>query len=220
MTRPYVRRWSEDRLALLRAEGPTCINTRDLLDRINAMGGPPIQNLKVMRDKMKALGISRTDGVLRQILSDAARRRNRSVVRGAARTAERQAVMLADYASTPNAVLLDRLNALPGNPIRRVASLCEWASELGLRKTLHACVRPKVARGGHAVAVGTPPDVESLTLAQQAAMADAAMERRLERAREMLRRKKDAVAIASSTRLPLREVFRLSGELRRERAAG
>lgn len=53
-----------------------------------------------------------------------------------------------------------------------------------------------------------------LPLAQQAAIADAAIERRQERARAMLAKNVDPHVVASNAQLPLREVFRLMGEVR------
>lgn len=52
-----------------------------------------------------------------------------------------------------------------------------------------------------------------------AALADQAVNRKHDMARQMIRSKRDAAVIASRCALPLREVFRLQGEMRMERGA-
>lgn len=161
------------------------------------------------------------------------------------RTPERIALVTAEWATcTDRAALLARVNALPGPALTGLKALRAMGRALGL-KAPAATVQAAKAAGGRrgrakqmtAARAGRPvrttvaawdvsvprrefaevppPEPAELTAEQQAAMADAAMERRLERARDMLRRKKDAGMIAANTRLPLREVFRLAGEMRR-----
>lgn len=160
------------------------------------------------------------------------------------RTPERIALVTAEWATcTDRAALLARVNALPGPALTGLKALRAMGRALGL-KAPAATVQAAKAAGGRRgrakqmaepvvrrpraivaswdvsvprreFAEVPPPEPAELTAEQQAAMADAAMERRLERARDMLRRKKDAAMIAANTRLPLREVFRLAGEMRR-----
>ena len=60
-----------------------------------------------------------------------------------------------------------------------------------------------------------PVVIEALTPDQQAAIADAAMARRQEKARAMLKKRGACPhAVAKAAGLPLREAFRLLGEVR------
>lgn len=58
------------------------------------------------------------------------------------------------------------------------------------------------------------PPAPVLPPEEQAALADAAMDRKREKARAMLAKKACPHAVAANARLPLREVFRLIGEAR------
>lgn len=169
-----------------------------------------------------------------------------------ARTPEREAILRAEYStSTDRNALLAKLAALPGKPVRTFKQINQWVLLLGLRKTPEALAEIK-ARTGKALAtrqiqpeqftapVGTPGWAhriarevpthrpEDLTPEQEAAIADAALERRLERAREMIARKmagktaakamaafEDAAqGIIANTRLPAAVVRRIAGEVR------
>lgn len=239
-----ARPWTPERLALLRAGFPTRPDVDLLLAEINALPGPKIER-QGLNAKAHVLGMKRDPAVRAEILRTSGREGNakRVMIGGALkkRTPERVALIRAEWPRCLDREgLLARVNALPGQPIRSVKALKSTARALGLRmddetawlamsaggKRGRAMALPRVrrARAPRVEAVAAEPVVEIVpqpeprvepTLAQQAAMADAAMERRLERARDMLRRKKDAAMIAANTRLPLREVFRLAGEMRR-----
>lgn len=161
------------RIALIRAEWPTCRDRAALLERVNALPGDPIASVKALQRAARALGLRMDEATALIAMSEGGRR------------ARAQAVPRVRRAEPP----------VPR--VRRVAQRRAAAAS--------------VTMPAHAVAAPEPVQ----TLADQAAIADAAMERRIERAREMLRRKRDAGMIAANTRLPLREVFRLAGEMRR-----
>lgn len=63
------------------------------------------------------------------------------------------------------------------------------------------------------------PERPPLSAEEEAAIADARVADRLAKARQMLKQHSDPTVIVAKTRLPLREVFRLQAELRREGAA-
>ena len=65
-----------------------------------------------------------------------------------------------------------------------------------------------------AFVIAAPPPDADLTLQQHAERADAAMAKKHERARRMIAARREASAIAAQCALPLREVFRLMGEVR------
>lgn len=117
----------------------------------------------------------------------------------------------------------------PGRPVG-MNSIRDQVERLGLRMTFEARLRLRqngAAATHEAVKKRRPPPpvilpafvpepvaLEALSPDQQAAIADAAMARRQEKARAMLEKKACPHAVASNARLPLREVFRLAGEMR------
>ena len=171
-----------------------------------------------------------------------------------ARTPEREAILRAEYStSTDRHALLAKLAALPGKPVRTFKQINQWVLLLGLRKTPEALKEIKARAGNVRSARRAQPDPEpytapigspgwahrivrevathrpeDLTPEQEAEIADAALDRRLERAREMIARKMQgksaakamaafedaAQGIIANTRLPAAVVRRLAGEVR------
>lgn len=149
-------------------------------------------------------------------------------------TLERIAMLRAEYPSAPdNRVLLARVNARPGAPVSSVKALGIQARKLGLHKTAEAmravhaaqaeagrqangagrhkgrkdrAPRRRAQRQAPAVIVAPVPHADPGIARYQAA-------------RQMLAAKRPRDEVMTKTRLPLREVLRIAGELARERAA-
>lgn len=150
---------------------------------------------------------------------------------------ERVALLLSRYATEGAAALVAPLNELPGLPVN-VESVREKVWSLRLRMDPAAKSRLHRAAGKARAKQSNPappapaepvpvdasfrrkhfvdpiPPAPNLPPEEQAALADAAMERKREKARSMLAKKACPHAVASNARLPLREVFRLIGEMR------
>jgi hypothetical protein len=143
-------------------------------------------------------------------------------------TPERVAMLREHYPQHGSAIL-DALNSLPGRPIKNREALICQASLLGVKLDPEAH-RNLVSRAmlTHFGAAPPPPVVITaepppppadpepppLTAAESAALADARLAARHDKARAMLRRKTEPAIVATHTKLPLREVFRLVGEMR------
>ena len=149
-------------------------------------------------------------------------------------TDERKALMRTLYpvrgASTAT---LDAINALHGRPVLTIYAIKHEASVLGLKLTKATHLRrmkegmadkqaalgettPSFANGFlSAPLLAPPPPPEELSPAEQAAIADAARERKHAKALAMLsKRNADPQIVASTCRVKLREVFMLAGRIR------
>lgn len=133
-------KWSPDRLALLRAEFPSCIDRPGLLARVNALPGEPIASVGAMRHKAHALGIAAPPHIARAIQADAGQRGGRNTEAttptkpSEVRTDERFAAFPALWtdASLSVADIQARLNAMPGKPLLTSTQLYGWAKKAGL----------------------------------------------------------------------------------------
>ena len=126
------------------------------------------------------------------------------------RTEERNAVMLRawpDPTLTRKQIMLE-LQALPGPAIpTSQPTLYDWAAHLGLPSQ-------RSSQPGFAVAAPAPAPEPAPNLA------DAATDKKLDKARAMLTRGSDPSVVATHCTLPLREVFRLQAEMREGKRAG
>jgi hypothetical protein len=143
-----VTKWTDERIALAREKGGTMPGMA-LLAALNALPGPPIASTGSMRHKLKDLGIEVTPGLpplppgadvrdpdeeTRAIISE--RGRLLQVAAGAGDWTEARLAMLrAEFATADSTeCLLERINALPGNPIASVESMRHKASSLGMTR--------------------------------------------------------------------------------------
>lgn len=279
--------WTADRVALLRADYPTCTDRPALLARINALPGDQVPTVKAMMQRAAELRIRATMAAVRAIETEAGTRGGAaSLARqpstpSTMRTAERMAALPALW-KDPNLsarMVMEALNKLPGDRINNSQVLYKWAGMAGLprqRPLLSESLRPAPADASRArtpsprlagatalpgaAANGGPsqrPETPAMTdrpgavlpLApqarpqrveapppaapseptpeQQAAIADAAVASKQDRAKTQLRallaeKPRDmsmrCAGIAGTMGLPLREVMRLLGEVRNEGA--
>ncbi len=231
-----------EREALLRAEYPDAVDGAALLARVNALPGPPVASHEALKMWAVKLGLRKTEATIRTLRRrwQSSGGRKSMAKRPKLRTPERTALFVARYPlEGASDALIAALNGQPGPPITKRDTLLDWASTLKLRMTPEArlellrrhaemarshIVQPfkppapppmRKARTPRPVVVEAAPPPPVLPSEEQA---DAALERRHDRARRMLAAKRDAHMIASQCALPLREVFRLQGEMRMARA--
>jgi hypothetical protein len=138
-------------------------------------------------------------------------------------SAERVALLKERYPNCADlGVLLVAINALPGpGPVPHTKSIQSKASALSVKRTPSA-LKEAMRRGGlksHGlVFVDRAEPIERAEPPacpiEQAEQCDAVMAKRHEVARALLRKKVTESLVAMNARLPLREVFRLKGEMR------
>jgi hypothetical protein len=130
-------------------------------------------------------------------------------------TPERDAVLERRWLANDRAEeILAELQPMPGRPIAGLPALRKRAKRLRIRRPVKFIPpgrppgrREEVEEEAPALAVEPSPEI-----------ADAKLERRLEKARRLARQRKSGPEIVQATRLPLREAFRIIGEERRARA--
>lgn len=241
-------RWTPERVALMRAEYPDATDPHALLASLNALPGLPVKHIGIVSLKALRMGLAKTEAARLAIGSQNGRR---CVERGtltrkrtSPRTAERAALMMEFYPTTPRAEMLDMLNALPGPALSGHQSMTNWAWILKLKRIAaprpafvppspppmrKRRIPPPVAPSPverFAAPIGAPSwaqritqDVsitppEDLTPEQQAELVDRRLEERQAKARAMLARRIAPDKVRAQTRLPLREVYRLAMEVR------
>lgn len=206
-----------EREALIRAEYPTAVDADAFLARLNALPGPPIPSHNALKEWTQKLRVLKTPETLRAIQRKCAELGGESVNK---MTPERLAALpgLWNDKSLTLTAIYERINAMDGPHIKRTGgTLHRAAHRLGLEVPRSGAARPYVKvkraqpRPKHEP---PPPPPKPATLEEEFAWADAAIERRYEKARALLKARKDPHIISSNTGLPLREVFRLVGELR------
>lgn len=131
--------WTPERLALLDADYPHCVDTAVLLAPFNSLAGPPVTLCAVMARACKR-NVRKTREVMSAIASARAKRTDQvarlTASRPSSRTPARLALMLAEYATAVDPVaFLAALNALPGVPMSGARAVQNWAWLLRLRKT-------------------------------------------------------------------------------------
>lgn len=131
------------------------------------------------------------------------------------------------------AALVARINALPGPPIA-AGSIHAYAQRIGLPTSRLAAADalsaaapvtpPEPCAAPPAFMLDLPPAAPARAAAVEAEpqpeLADAAVARRQQRARDMLANGAEAASVVASTKLPLREVLRLGFEVRENRRNG
>jgi hypothetical protein len=133
-------KWSRERIALLAAEFPTCIDRADLLARVNELPGEPVASVGSMRHKAHELGIAAPPHIARAIQAAAGQRGGRSTEAGTptkpseVRTEERFAAFPALWHDVRLSVgdIQARINAMPGKPMASSTQLYGWAKKAGL----------------------------------------------------------------------------------------
>jgi hypothetical protein len=179
--------WTEERIALARAQAAK-VPSAELFKALNALPGPPIASPDSMRFKLKRLGLEVTPGAenlpaptTAEGRAAAKRERCRLAIVAAGGgdwTAERLALLDAEFASAPNhATLLARINALPGNPIASASSMTAKARSRRLKRPRRPLdpqhlARMNAARLGNRAAA--PPPAEPDPQAPSEAPAEAA----------------------------------------------
>jgi hypothetical protein len=246
--------WTPERVAMLRERLPTCLDDEALLAALNALPAQlPVSSVGSMRKQAVKIGVQREGSVIKQLMQAGARkglsRANEerlkllgeepppdakpTKARTYAMTAERLEALPALW-TDPSLTAGDiqaRLNELPGLRITTSTVLYGWAQKIGLsthrpqpKDEAPAAAEPPPAPPQTSPA---PAEPEERTPEEQAAIADAAVLSKQDRAKDKLRqlladKPKDismaAAGIAAGMKLPLREVMRLLGEVRREGA--
>jgi hypothetical protein len=244
--------WTPERVALLRERLPTCLDDEALLADLNALPAQlPVSSVGSMRKQAVKIGVQREGAVIKQLMQAGARkglsRANEerlkllgeepppdakpTKARTYAMTAERLDALPALW-TDPSLTASDiqaRLNEMPGLRITNSTVLYGWAQKIGLsthrpqpKDEAPAAPEPPPAPPQTSPA---PAEPEERTPEEQAAIADAAVMSKQDRAKDKLRqlladKPKDismaAAGIAAGMRLPLREVMRLMGEVRAE----
>jgi hypothetical protein len=241
------RTWTVERDALFRAELPDNTDPRSLLARLNELPGDPITSLTALQIYAHKKGLRRKPEAALAIQSAAGRAGNMMrATRSGNRiitvwTKERDERLIAgrEEGEAP-AVTLAALNAMEAEAVASVAALRgrlkKLARERGLRlpkrnpgpppgtmpKSLPPGRKPAPPKP---VVIEPPPPVEVVPCPE---IADAKVLSKQEAVRASLRNalgrrgvdiSDTAAALAARYSLPLREAFRLLGEVRMERLA-
>lgn len=141
------RKWTAERVEMLRAEYATSTDDMALLYRLNTLPGPPIASKSAVQMMAFDLKLSKNAPTLKEI-----QRRTGLTSRGrktsARRTPQREALVREEYAtsSDPQA-FLDRVNALPGPPLASINALRQWVFMMGLRKDPRVIAETKARVG-------------------------------------------------------------------------
>lgn len=185
-------RWTPERTTLFRELwATTTLQWQEIRDRLNAIPAPlEVSNSEQMHRRASVLGIKRTAEAV------ALTRR----INGLAQNQNRP----------PKPPKPPKEKRPPGRPKKQHA-------EAWRRRETDPEIAAPIIRYDHGFSIGGvhPAAEVRIAVVDDPATADAALERKLARARDMLRRKKDPTEVSGAVRLPLREVFRLQGEMRR-----
>jgi hypothetical protein len=135
-----VSTWSEARVAMLRAEAPTCTDLDALRDRLNALEGPEIASTNAVRTQMTKLGVRRTDETLLAMARASGKAGGDASVKAAPtapsehRTPERMELLRTAWMDPAQTVpmIFAAINAKPGPKLSASQALYRWARDLGL----------------------------------------------------------------------------------------
>lgn len=207
------RLWTEARLELLR-NLVNLIPDADVLERINALPGPAIKNIRAMREKAQRSGYL------------AAQPRQRGPQREMW-NAERLAYLRENYGRVQPAELLATLQAMPGEAIANIKTVRSAARRFGIRSPLilrapkpRARSTPKRLKPRPTFAPNaTEPEPAPLTLEQQEARVAEMLAAREATAFKMFAARRDAHAVSAALKIPLREACRLQGAYRQQNPA-
>lgn len=133
-------KWTPERLALFERECPTAPSWQGMLDRLNALPGPPIASVASLREKACSIGLRRTPETLAAIAQQSGRRGGKASVEAKPQvpsahcTPEREALFRALWPDPAHTVpeIHRRINALPGPRLTASQSLYNWAKRFGL----------------------------------------------------------------------------------------
>lgn len=164
----FPAKWTPERLALFEREGPTAPSWQGMLDRLNALPGPPIASVESLREKACRIGLRRTPETLAAIAQQSGRRGGKASVKAVPqapsghRTPEREALFRALWPDPTCTVseIHRRINELRGPRLTASQSLYNWAKRFGLptqRSFLSPAAEPAAAPAG-AVADGPAED--------------------------------------------------------------
>lgn len=215
------RTWTDARIDILRTRYRTEGLTAECFAAFNALPGPQVRGAKSVHAAAKKYGIRIEPAVLRRIAAEsAAKARATKLARLAERagksqaskwTRERIGLLAEEWPTcTDRAALMERLNALPGEPFAHVESVRQKAKELAILATPET-LRHLRAQGGRIAgamkrapaAAPLPPEPTQVieppapalepepaepTPEEAAAIADQATESRYDRVRESLRK--------------------------------
>lgn len=243
MTRPELV-WNDARDAKLRELVAAVGSRGECIAPLNALPGAPITNVRQVAYRMRMLRLTLT-GESRRASWTAAMMTGREMTYTAPRLAHLREAYPAGVAPR---VIMDALNAMPGPQIKSPEALGAFANKIGLKRPVrtfdpaaHKVRQVEQKRAARAAARQQRPAELAPVMKKRALVpqpvqaaepepapviqpspeiADAAVEARYARVRAALRKKgSDAAALARVHGMPLREAFRLAGEVRREMRA-
>jgi hypothetical protein len=195
------RLWTPARLELLR-NLINLIPDADVLERINALPGPAVKNIRAMREKAQRSGYL------------AAQPRQRGP-QPTVWTDERRAYLRENYGRIRPTELLHALQAMAGEPIPSSKTVRNAARSLNIPSPgiLRLPAKPKTrpaARPRPTLATSTPePEPRPLTIEEQDAIIVEKLARIEAQAMKLFSRRESAATVSGSLKIPLREAFRL-----------
>lgn len=203
------RLWSDERRELLH-NLINLIPDADVLERLNAMPGKPVKNIRAMRKCAQRLGYL------------AQRPRPRGPQQ-ATWTEERRAYLRQHYGRIRPPELLQALQAMPGDPIPSIKTVRNAARCFGIPSPGNLRLPATAKTRAHAKPPTTfaPPAAElapePLTRKEQEANVLAMLAAREDKAIAMFSARKDAAAVSAALKIPLREAYRLQAQWRQQR---
>lgn len=201
--------WTEARMDLMR-NLINLIADADVLERLNALPGPPVRSIGAMRDRAQRAGYL-------------AERPRKPGTDQTTWTEERLALLRQCYGRLPPAELVAALNAMPGARIASIKTVRSAAARMGIKSagmlqsppprhpTRKAKPRPIMA------APAPEPAPRPLTQEEQEAIVAAMLTKREARAIELFSKGKDPIIVSATLKIPLREACRLQGMHRQQK---
>lgn len=196
------RHWTPARRELLR-NLVNLIPDADVFERLNALPGPAIKNIRAMRECAQRLGYlaaqPRPRGPQREIWNN-----------------ERLAYLRENYGRIQPAKLLATLRAMPGEAIASIKTVRSAARRFGIKSPL-ILRAPPAPKPRPTFAPSAPePEPEPLTPEQQEAHVAQMLAEREAKAFKMFATRKDAHAVSAALKIPLWQACRLQGAYRQQ----
>lgn len=214
--RTIARVFTPERDALLTQDWRAGKRATEILPRLNALpGAAPVASVQAVTSRAMKLHLKRPEGWKAATLSDSAT---------TVWHQERQALLRAEYGRMKPQLLLEAINALPGQRIESVDSLRRAAARFRIKSARllvpSKATPPPAPRPPRAwpVTPAPEPEPEPLTPEEQEAAVAAAWARKHARAMDLFGQGKSAEAVSASIKVPLREACRLLGEYRNQAA--
>ena len=196
------RLWTAERLDLLR-NLVNLIPDADVLERINALPGAAVKNIRAMREKAQRSGYlaahPRQRGPQRQIWGE-----------------ERLAYLRENYGRIQPAELLERLQAMPGEAIASIKTVRSAARRFGIKSPLILRTAPAPKPRPTFAPSAPEPEPEPLTPEEQEAHVAQMLAEREATAFKMFAARKDAHAVSATLKIPLWQACRLQGAYRQQ----